>query len=100
MTTEHRQKLSEELPIEFDFGPSFVAGDPLDTVTVTIYKDGAVSTNISEIAANQVISGQIAQLRFNTTGGTVGQTYHVDVEGESNDGDVKILEVDIIVEAD
>jgi hypothetical protein len=94
MATEHRQKLSDQIPIDFNFGPAFVHGDNIASVIVT------VPTNITEVVAHRIVSAQTIQCRFNTSAATVGTTYTVRVQATTTAGDVKILDLDIIAEAD
>jgi hypothetical protein len=94
MAQEHRQKLSASPPVEFNFGPAFLDGDDIDTLTIT------VPTGVTEILDRRVVVAQIAQVRFNISGATVGKTYAVRAQALTDLGDVEIIDLDIVVEAD
>jgi len=91
MVNEFRQKTSDQVPIDFDFAPSFVAGDNIISVTVT------VPTNITEVSGHRIISRQVVQPRFNCSAATVGKTYRVSVQATTTAGDIKTLDLDLII---
>lgn len=91
MTPEFRQKKTDQLPIDFDYAPSFIDGDNVASVTVT------VPTGVTEVSAHRVMSGQIVQVRFNCSSATVGKTYRVSVTATTTGGDIKTLDLDLII---
>ena len=87
---EHRQKLSDIDPVDFDFSPMLVGN--VTAVAVT------VPTGVTEVSAQRVISGQTVQCRFDVHSATVGNSYIVRVQGVTANLDEHTLDVLLVIE--
>jgi hypothetical protein len=92
MAEKHSQKKTDHSPIDLDFSPSFVTSDDITAVVVT------VPTNVTEISAHRIVSGQTIQVRFDTSSATIGNTYAISVQAKTTTyDDWKTIDIDLTV---
>lgn len=90
------QKLSDQVPVDFDYSLLFVASDDIVAGAVSV----DCPAGVSEVALHRAVTGQMVQCRFDLSAATVGETYTVTVWATTTGGDTKGLDLDIYAEAD
>ena len=94
MLPEHRQTLTDKLPIDCNFSPSFIEGDPINSVTFEC------PATIAEYASLRIVSGQTVQVRVDTTGGVVGNIYLIKVHATTIGGDIGTISFNVHIKKD
>lgn len=93
--TRARVKKGDVIVSDFDYSPSFL---PLSTINPANVVVGILPSSQVSYGSPVTVSGQIVQVKLDTTNGVIGQEYLVDVYATSSAGEKNHLLLVLIIE--